>query len=175
MANIQTWLGEAKDMVGKKRRQKYSISEKSAPKEASLSSSMYLLADFGVPLAQRWWIEAKEGAKTIGGVGKDLVTKKAWTDPRKNKIWVEDLGKGFSEARNRVQQSLRKANDANIEKELTKNKKAMEEEIVRKMRSSAKQKYQAGGLRDIAPLTRSENDGLLQVDKRFGIGNKAKK
>lgn len=88
-------------------------------------------------------------------------------------MWTEDLGRGYAEARNRVKQSLRKANDANIEKELMKNR-ALDLQVD-KMRQAAKKKYAAGGLRDLAPLTRSENDGVLALDKRYGVGKKAKK
>ncbi len=182
MASLQSFLAEVKDMGKAKiymdengQYRKYSLAPKKKKKMATMSSSMFLMSDFGVPMWQRMLIEGQEGLKTIKGVAKDVISKKVYNDPRTKSMWEGDLGRGYAEARNRVKQSLRKANDANIEKELTKNKKAMQEEILRKMRSSAKQKYQAGGLRDLAPLTRSENDGLLQVDKRFGIGNKAKK
>lgn len=134
---------------------------------------MYLLVDFGVPLWQRVLIESREGAKTIGGVVKDIATKKVYTDPRKAAMWQGDLGRGFSEARNRVQQSLRKANDANIEKELMKNK-ALDLQVD-KMRQAAKKKYAAGGVKELAPLTRQEPDGLLAVNKSYNIGKKAKK
>jgi hypothetical protein len=157
----------------KKAEQKYTAQEKSPSKETTMSSSMFLMADFAVPMWKRALIEAKEGIKTLKGVGKDLVTKKAWSDPKKNKQWTENMGQGFSEARNRVKQSLRKANDANIEKELMKNKSL--DLQVDKMRQAAKKKYAAGGVKELAPLSRQEPDGLLQVDKRFGIGKKAKK
>lgn len=134
---------------------------------------MYLMSDFAVPMWQRLAVEASEGIKTLKGVGKDLITKKAWSDPKKNKQWTQDLGKGFSEARNRVKQSLRKVNDSNIEKELMKNK-AVDLQVDR-MRQSAKKKYSTGNLRDLAPLSRQEPDGILSIDKRYGIGKKAKK
>lgn len=180
MASLQSFLAEAKDMGKAKvymddngQYRKYSLAPKKKKKMATMSSSMFLLADFGVPMWQRMLIEGQEGLKTIKGVGKDLITKKAWTDPRKNKIWTEDLGKGFAEARNRVKQSLRKANDANIEKELMKNK-ALDLQVD-KMRQAAKKKYAAGGVRDLAPLSRQEYDGVLALDKRYGVGKKAKK
>jgi hypothetical protein len=184
MASLQSFLQEANELGKKKvysvsesnRRQemKYSMmGSKKKKKMANMSSSMSLLADFAVPMWQRAMIEAKEGIKTLKGVGKDLVTKKAWSDPKKNKQWTENMGQGFSEARNRVKQSLRKANDANIEKELMKNKSL--DLQVDKMRQAAKKKYAAGGVKELAPLSRQEPDGLLQVDKRFGIGKKAKK
>jgi hypothetical protein len=180
MASLQSFLAEAKDMAKPKvymdnngQYRKYSLAPKKKKNMANMSSSMFFMSDFGVPLWQRWAIEAKEGAKTIGGVVKDIATKKAYTDPRKNKMWTEDLGRGYAEARNRVKQSLRKANDANIEKELMKNR-ALDLQVD-KMRQAAKKKYAAGGLRDLAPLTRSENDGVLALDKRYGVGKKAKK
>jgi len=163
-------LEKEKMLQKRKKKQKYNVQEKTAPVEANMSSSMFLMCDFGVPLAQRWLIEAKEGIKTIGGVGKDLITKQAWDNPRKKKQWMENLGQGYAEARNRVQQSLRKANDANIEKELTKNKKAMQEDVIRKMRSQATEKYKAGRLSDLAPTPRMEPEGLLAIDKRYKIG-----
>lgn len=173
MSSLQSWLAEAKDVNGKKKQQKYSVNEKSKNREASMSSSMFLLADFGVPFLQRLAIESSEGLKTLKGVGKDLITREAWTNPKKNKQWTEDLGRGYSEARNRVQQSLRKANDTNIEKELMKNK-ALDLQID-KMRQTAKKKYAAGEFRDLAPLTRQDNEGLLALDKRYKVGKEAKK
>ena len=134
---------------------------------------MFLLADFGVPFWQRALIEGREGLKTIKGVAKDVINKKVYTDPRTKSMWEGDLGRGYAEARNRVKQSLRKVNDSNIEKELMKNKAV--DLQVDKMRQSAKKKYAAGSVRDLAPLTRSENDGLLALDKRYGVGKKAKK
>ena len=169
MASLQSFLAEAKDIVGKKKRPKYSISEKSA----TMSSSMFLMSDFGVPMWQRLAIESSEGLKTLKGVGKDLITKEAWNNPRKKKQWMENLGQGYAEARNRVKQSLRKANDANIEKELMKNK-ALDLQVD-KMRQSAKKKYAAGELRDLAPLSRQEPDGILALNKAYGVGKKAKK
>ena len=155
---------------------KYSAMPKSKNKKkkmTTMSSSMFLLVDFGVPFWQRALIEGQEGLKTIKGVAKDIISKKVYTDPRTKTMWEGDLSRGFSEARNRVKQSLRKANDSNIEKELMKNKSL--DLQVDKMRQSAKKKYAAGSVRDLAPLSRSENDGLLQVDKRYGVGKKAKK
>lgn len=160
MASLQSFLAEAKD-VSKKKRQKYSISEKSA----TMSSSMFLMSDFGVPMWQRLAIESSEGLKTLKGVGKDLITKEAWNNPRKKKQWMENLGQGYAEARNRVKQSLRKANDANIEKELMKNKSL--DLQVDKMRQAGKKKYAAEGAKN---LTRSEGDGVLKVDKRYKRG-----
>ena len=188
MASLQSFLAEANEL-GKKKvyvessgftpeleekmGTKYSAKPRKKKAQANMSYSMFLLADFGVPMWQRAAIEAKEGFKTLKGVAKDVVTKEAWTNPKKKKQWMENMGQGFSEARNRVKQSLRKANDSNIEKELMKNKSL--DLQVDKMRQSAKKKYAAGGVKELAPLTRSENDGLLQVDKRYGIGQKAKK
>ena len=139
----------------------------------SLKKKIALLADFGVPMWQRWGIEAAEGIKTLKGVAKDVISKKAWTDPRKNSIYTSDLGKGFSEARNRVKQSLRKTNDKNIMSELEKNK-GLDLQVDR-MRQSAKKKLNSGGLYDLAPLSRQEPDGLLAVNKSYNVGKKAKK
>ena len=129
---------------------------------------MFLLADFGVPFLQRLGIEASEGFKTLKGVAKDVVSKKAWTDPNKNKQWTSDLGKGFSEARNRVKQSLRKTNDKNIMSELEKNK-GLDLQADR-MRQAAKKKYVAGDLHSLAPTSRQEPDGLLALNKSYKIG-----
>lgn len=181
MASLQSFLAEAKDIVGKKkvyvgsealnRRQemKYSMMGKKK-KMATMSSSMFLMSDFGVPMWKRALIEASEGAKTIGGVVKDIASKKVYTDPKKAAMWQGDLGRGFKEARDRVKQSLSKADKADIAKQLEKNKKVTQEEFVRKARNNAEQKYKAGGLRDLAPTPRMEPEGLLQVDKRYKIG-----
>lgn len=180
MTSLQSFLAEANELgkkkvyvessgftpeVEEKMGTKYEVKSRKKKAQANMASSMFLLADFGVPMWQRAAIEAKEGFKTLKGVGKDLVTKKAWTDPKKNKQWTEDLGRGFSEARNRVKQSLRKANDSNIEKELMKNKSL--DLQVDKMRQSGKKKYAAEGAKN---LTRSEGDGTLALDKRYKRG-----
>lgn len=166
-------LEKERMLAKRKKKQKYNVQEKTAPVEANMSSSMFLMCDFGVPLLQRWAIESAEGLKTIGGVVKDIATKKAYTDPRKAAMWQGDLGRGYAEARNRVKQSLRKVNDSNIEKELMKNKAV--DLQVDKMRQSAKKKYSTGNLRDLAPVSRQEPDGILALDKRYAIGKKAKK
>lgn len=175
MPSLQSFLAEAKDMHKPKiyMDNKYAVMPKKKKKMAKMSS-LSLLADFGVPLLQRWAIEASEGIKTLKDVAKDIATKKVYNDPRTKNMWAGDLGQGFAEARNRVQQSLRKTSDSNIKKELTKNKKTVQEELVRKMRSEATQKYKNGNLRDLAPTPRMEADGVLQSDKRFNIGKKDK-
>jgi hypothetical protein len=174
MASLQEFLGEAQQMSKPKiymdnngEYHKYSAMPKGKGKKKKMAkmSGSYLLADFGVPMWQRAMIEAKEGLKTIKGVAKDVVSKKVYNDPRTKSMWEGDLGKGFAEARNRVKSSLRKANDVNIEKELTKNKSL--DLQVDKMRQAGKKKYAAEGAKN---LTRSEGDGVLSVDKRYKRG-----
>lgn len=150
--------------------------------DRSLYARYGVSADFGVPMWQRALIEAREGAKTIGGVVKDVVTKQAYTDPRKAAMWQGDLGRGFAEARNRVQQSLRKANDANIERELIRNKKTMAEQAARQARKETlreqikrtqqetTKKWREGRLGELAPTPRADQDGVLALDKRYKVG-----
>lgn len=180
MASLQSFLQEANEL-GKKKvyvepsgftpeteekmGTKYKVKANKKKAQANMSSSMFLMSDFGVPMWKRAMIEASEGIKTLKGVAKDVVSKKVYNDPRTKSMWEGDLGRGFSEARNRVKQSLRKANDANIEKELTKNK-ALDLQVD-KMRQAGKKKYAAEGAKN---LSRAENDGVLSLDKRYKRG-----
>jgi len=146
---------------------KMKMKKKYKGKKRYVSYNAQPTVDFAVPMWQRLMIEATEGIKTIKGVGKDLVTKKAYTDPKKNKMWTEDLGRGFTESRERVRGATKQANKKNIMNELEKNK-ALDLQVD-KMRQAGKKTYKEKGIPD---LSRASADGVLDIDKRFKRGAK---
>jgi hypothetical protein len=146
-----------------------------------------LEADFALGNLDRWLTRAKADIKTTVGAVKDIASKKAWTDPKKNASYT-DLGKGASEAKQRANKALRDKNEANkaAEREKTAKDTTLKyveprkpratagasdptKEIADRYRKEGKANYEKDGARD---LSRASADGVLENDKRFKTGEK---
>jgi hypothetical protein len=144
-------------------------------------------ADFALGNLDRWLTRAKADIKTTVGAVKDIASKKAWTDPKKNASYT-DLGKGASEAKQRANKALRDKNEANkaAEREKTAKDTTLKyveprkpratagasdptKEIADRYRKEGKANYEKDGARD---LSRASADGVLENDKRFKTGEK---
>jgi hypothetical protein len=144
-------------------------------------------ADFALGNLDRWLTRAKADIKTTIGAAKDIASKKAWTDPKKNASYT-DLGKGASEAKSRANKALKDKNEANkaAEREKTAKDTTLKyveprkpratagasdptKEIVDRYRKEGKANYERDGARD---LSRASADGVLENDKRFKTGEK---
>jgi hypothetical protein len=144
-------------------------------------------ADFAIGNLDRWLTRAKADIKTTVGAVKDIASKKAWTDPKKNASYT-DLGKGASEAKQRANKALRDKNEANkaAEREKTAKDTTLKyveprkpratagasdptKEIADRYRKEGKANYEKDGARD---LSRASADGVLENDKRFKTGEK---
>jgi hypothetical protein len=144
-------------------------------------------ADFALGNLDRWLTRAKADIKTTVGAVKDIASKKAWTDPKKNASYT-DLGKGASEAKSRANKALKDKNEANkaAEREKTAKDTTLKyveprkpratagasdptKEIVDRYRKEGKANYERDGARD---LSRASADGVLENDKRFKTGEK---
>ena len=148
-----------------------------------------LEADFAIGNLDRLLTRAKADIKTTVGAVKDIASKAAWKDPKKNASYT-DLGKGASEAKQRANKALSEKNAANkaAEREKTAKDTTLKyveprkpratagagtsdptKEVVDRYRKEGKENYGKDGARD---LSRAENDGLNSVDKRFKTGEK---
>jgi hypothetical protein len=144
-------------------------------------------ADFALGNLDRWLTRAKADIKTTVGAVKDIASKKAWTDPKKNASYT-DLGKGASEAKQRANKALKNKNEANkaAEREKTAKDTTLKyveprkpravagatdptKEVVERYRKEGKANYERDGARD---LSRASADGVLENDKRFKTGEK---
>lgn len=144
-------------------------------------------ADFAIGNLDRLLTRAKADIKTTIGAVKDIATKKAWTDPKKNASYT-DLGKGASEAKQRANKALSDKNEANKAAERKKTAKDTTlkyveprkpravagasdptKEVADRYRKEGKENYDKNGARD---LSRSEADGTLELDKRFNTGER---
>jgi len=144
-------------------------------------------ADFAIGNLDRLLTRAKADIKTTIGAVKDIATKKAWTDPKKNASYT-DLGKGASEAKQRANKALSDKNEANKAAERKKTAKDTTlkyveprkpravagasdptKEVADRYRKEGKENYDKNGARD---LSRSEADGTLELDKRFKTGER---
>jgi len=144
-------------------------------------------AEFALGNLDRLLTRAKADIKTTVGAVKDIASKKAWTDPKKNASYT-DLGKGASEAKQRANKALSDKNEANkaAERKKTANDTTLRyveprkpravagasdptKEVADRYRKEGKENYEKNGARD---LSRAENDGLNSVDKRFKTGEK---
>jgi hypothetical protein len=144
-------------------------------------------ADFALSNLDRLLTRAKADIKTTIGAVKDIATKKAWTDPKKNASYT-DLGKGASEAKQRANKALKDKNEANkaAEREKTAKDNTLKyveprkpratagasdptKEVADRYRKEGRENYEKNGARD---LSRSEADGTLGLDKRFKTGEK---
>lgn len=146
-------------------------------------------AEFAVSTLDRLLSRAKEDIKTTVGVAKDLISRKAWTDPDKNKRYT-DLNLGAKEANQRAKKSLKDKSEANKAAEREKTAKdttvrpvesrkpkvsganpKTTAEILERYRKEARERLTEGKSPD---LSRSEVDGTLLYDKRYKVGGKKK-
>ena len=147
-----------------------------------------LEAEFALGNLDRLLTRAKADIKTTVGAVKDIASKKAWTDPKKNASYT-DLGKGASEAKGRANKALSEKNAANkaAEREKTAKDTTLKyveprkpratagagtdktQDFVDKVRKEGKENYEKNGARD---LSRASADGTLELDKRFKTGEK---
>ena len=148
-----------------------------------------LEAEFALGNLDRLLTRAKADIKTTVGAVKDIASKKAWTDPKKNASYT-DLGKGASEAKQRANKALSEKNAANkaAEREKTAKDTTLKyveprkpratagagtsdptKEIADRYRKEGKENYEKNGARD---LSRASADGTLELDKRFKTGEK---
>lgn len=137
-------------------------------------------ADFAIGNLDRLLTRAKADIKTTVGAVKDIASKKAWTDPKKNASYT-DLGKGASEAKQRANKALSDKNEANkaAEREKTAKDTTLRyveprkpravagasdptKEVADRYRKEGKENYEKNGARD---LSRAEKDGFAN-DKR---------
>lgn len=144
-------------------------------------------ADFAIGNLDRLLTRAKADIKTTVGAVKDIASKAAWTDPKKNASYT-DLSKGASEAKQRANKALRDKNEANkaAEREKTAKDTTLKyveprkpratagasdptKEVVDRYRKEGKANYEKDGARD---LSRASADGVLDTDKRFKTGEK---
>lgn len=140
-------------------------------------------ADFAIGNLDRLLTRAKADIKTTVGAVKDIASKKAWTDPKKNASYT-DLGKGASEAKGRANKALSDKNEANkaAERKKTAEDKTLKyveprkpkvagagasdptKEVADRYRKEGKAKYEKEGAVD---LRTAENDGTLETNKKF--------
>jgi hypothetical protein len=144
-------------------------------------------ADFALGNLDRWLTRAKADIKTTIGAAKDIASKAAWKDPKKNASYT-DLSKGASEAKSRANKALKDKNEANkaAEREKTAKDATLKyveprkpratagagdptKEVVDRYRKEGKANYEKDGARD---LSRASADGVLENDKRFKTGEK---
>jgi hypothetical protein len=144
-------------------------------------------ADFALGNLDRWLTRAKADIKTTVGAVKDIASKKAWTDPKKNASYT-DLGKGASEAKQRANKALKNKNEANkaAEREKTAKDTTLKyveprkpravagatdstKEVADRFRKEGKAKYEKDGAID---LSKAEADGTAPINRSFKTGAK---
>jgi len=137
-----------------------------------------LEADFALGNLDRFLTRAKADIKTTVGAVKDIASKAAWKDPKKNASYT-DLSKGASEAKGRANKALSDKNAANkaAEREKTAKDTTLKYVEPRKPRAVAgagtdktqdfvdKVRKEGKG-KPVMDISKSDKDGMAGADKR---------
>jgi hypothetical protein len=121
-------------------------------------------AGFALGNLDRFLTRAKADIKTTVGAVKDIASKKAWTDPKKNASYT-DLGKGASEAKNRANKALSDKNEANKAAEREKTAKDTTLKYVEPRKPRAVAGAGTDPTKDFVDKVRKENKGKPIMDE----------
>ncbi|MEY3302399.1 MAG: hypothetical protein RLZZ139_771 [Cyanobacteriota bacterium] len=123
-----------------------------------------LEADFAIGNLDRLLTRAKADIKTTVGAVKDIASKAAWKDPKKNASYT-DLGKGASEAKGRANKALKDKNEANKAAEREKTAKDTTLKYVEPRKPRAVAGAGTDKTQDFVNKVRKENKGKPVMDE----------
>ena len=121
-------------------------------------------ADFAIGNLDRLLTRAKADIKTTVGAVKDIASKAAWKDPKKNASYT-DLGKGASEAKQRANKALSEKNAANKAAEREKTAKDTTLKYVEPRKPRATAGAGTDKTQDFVDKVRKENKGKPVMDE----------
>jgi len=121
-------------------------------------------ADFALGNLDRWLTRAKADIKTTIGAAKDIASKKAWTDPKKNASYT-DFGKGASVAMSRANKALKDKNESNKAAEREKTAKDTTLKYVEPRKPRAVAGAGTDKTQDFVDKVRKENKGKPVMDE----------
>jgi hypothetical protein len=122
-----------------------------------------LEADFAIGNLDRLLTRAKADIKTTVGAVKDIASKAAWKDPKKNASYT-DLGKGASEAKGRANKALKDKNESNKAAEREKTAKDTTLKYVEPRKPRAVAGAGTDKTQDFVDKVRKENKGKPVMD-----------
>lgn len=122
-----------------------------------------LEADFAIGNLDRLLTRAKADIKTTVGAVKDIASKAAWKDPKKNASYT-DLGKGASEAKGRANKVLKDKNESNKAAEREKTAKDTTLKYVEPRKPRAVAGAGTDKTQDFVDKVRKENKGKPVMD-----------
>lgn len=123
-----------------------------------------LEADFAIGNLDRFLTRAKADIKTTVGAVKDIASKAAWKDPKKNASYT-DLGKGASEAKQRANKALSEKNAANKAAEREKTAKDTTLKYVEPRKPRATAGAGTDKTQDFVDKVRKEKQPIMDISK----------